>query len=96
MEREQVASILLELRRLARPDLLDADVRERRFVDHSLQLAIQAAIDAASHIVASERLGTPRGAFQSFELLVQAGWLDHARLDDLPHFAATLRRKLQG
>lgn len=34
-----------ELRRLARPELLDTDVREERFVEHTLQIAIQAAQD---------------------------------------------------
>jgi uncharacterized protein YutE (UPF0331/DUF86 family) len=45
-----------DLRRLARPDLLSQDVREERFVEHTLQIAIQAALDVASHIVSDKRL----------------------------------------
>ena len=48
-----------ELEGLARPDRLASDVREARFVEHTLQLAIQAALDVASHIVSARRLGEP-------------------------------------
>jgi uncharacterized protein YutE (UPF0331/DUF86 family) len=34
-------------------------VRERRFVEHTIQIAIQAALDVASHIISDERLGEP-------------------------------------
>ena len=40
-----------ELNQQARPELLASDVREARFVQHTLQLAIQAALDVASQIV---------------------------------------------
>lgn len=56
----QVETYVAELRRLARPDLIATDLRERRFVEHTLQIAIQAALDVASHIVSDERLGEPR------------------------------------
>src|SRR2546427_12952193 len=39
-----------DLQRLSRPDALAKDVREARFVERTLQIAIQAALDAASHI----------------------------------------------
>ena len=55
-----IESCLSELTRLARPDAIDSDVRERRFVEHTLQIAIQAALDVASHIVSDRRLGEPR------------------------------------
>jgi uncharacterized protein YutE (UPF0331/DUF86 family) len=48
-----------ELRELARPELIDQDVREERFVAHTLQLAIQAALDVASHVVSDDALGEP-------------------------------------
>jgi uncharacterized protein YutE (UPF0331/DUF86 family) len=56
----QIETCLGDLRRLARPDVLDSDLRERRFIEHTLQIAIQAALDVASHIVSDERLGEPR------------------------------------
>ncbi len=64
-----------ELRTLARPEVIATDVRERRFIEHTLQIAIQAAIDVASHIVADERLGEPETNRQLFGLLAGAGWL---------------------
>src|SRR4051812_12224986 len=51
----------------ARP--LDRDARERRFVEHTLQIAIQAMRDVASHIVSDERLGEPRTNQELLELL---------------------------
>ena len=74
-----IETCVRDLRELARPDAIRSDVREERFVEHTLQLAIQAALDAASHIVADERLGEPRTNRELFSLLARAGWLD-ARL----------------
>lgn len=56
-----IETCVAELRRLARPELLETDVREERFVEHTLQIAIQAAQDIASHIVSDERLGGGAG-----------------------------------
>jgi uncharacterized protein YutE (UPF0331/DUF86 family) len=55
-----IESCLSDLRRLAQPEALATDVREQRFVEHTLQVAIQAALDVASHIVSDQRLGEPR------------------------------------
>ena len=74
-----------ELRRLARPAELAHDVRERRFVEHTLQIAIRAALDVASHIVSDQRLGEPRTNRQLFDLLEGSGWIDR-------NLAATLGR----
>jgi uncharacterized protein YutE (UPF0331/DUF86 family) len=57
-------------------ELVETDVRERRFAEHTLQIAIQAALDAASHIVSDERLGEPGTNRELFDLLVAAGWLE--------------------
>ena len=65
-----------ELRTLARLDRLADDVRERRFVEHTLQIAIQAALDVASHIVSEQRLGEPETNRELFVLLVGTGWID--------------------
>lgn len=64
-----------QLRRLARPDALRSDVREERFVEHTLQVAIQSALDVASHLVSDERLGEPQTNRELFDLLVRAGRL---------------------
>lgn len=62
-----------ELRTLARPELLASDIREERFVEHTLQIAIQAAQDVASHLVSDGKLGEPRTNQELFDLLARAG-----------------------
>ena len=81
----QIETYVAELRRLANPAALDHDVREQRFVEHTLQLAIQAALDVASHVVSDERLGEPATNRELFDLLARAGHLS-------PILADTLRR----
>ena len=73
-----VETCVQELRTLARPELIGKDVREERFVAHTLQLAVQAALDAASHIVSDQRLGEPAANRDLFRLLLRAGWLPQA------------------
>jgi uncharacterized protein YutE (UPF0331/DUF86 family) len=68
-----VETCVAQLRSLARPDLIRTDVREERFVEHTLQIAIQAALDVASHVVSDERLGEPETNRELFDLLVKAG-----------------------
>ena len=64
-----------QLRSLARPEAIREDVREERFVEHTLQIAIQAALDVASHVVSDERLGEPETNKELFDLLVKSGRL---------------------
>ncbi|MBI3203853.1 MAG: DUF86 domain-containing protein [Myxococcales bacterium] len=75
MKLAQVETYVAELRRLARPELMASDLRERRFIEHTLQIAIQAALDVASHIVSDERLGEPRTNQALFDLLAAGGWV---------------------
>lgn len=70
-----IESCVADLRRLARPALLNTDVREERFAEHTLQIAIQSALDVASHIVSDRRLGEPRSNRELFGSLVRDGWL---------------------
>ena len=70
-----IETCVQELRTLARPEAIRHDVRERRFVEHTLQIAIQAALDVASHIVSDERLGEPETNRALFDLLAAAGRL---------------------
>lgn len=78
-----VETCVAELRRLARPELLESDVRERRFVEHTLQLAIQACLDITSHVVSEDRLGEARSNHELFTLIAAAGWLDAALAERL-------------
>lgn len=71
-----IETCLRELRSLARPDEMALDVKERRFIEHTLQVCIQAAQDVASHVVSEQRLGEPSTNQALFALLAGAGWLD--------------------
>jgi uncharacterized protein YutE (UPF0331/DUF86 family) len=70
-----IETCVQQLRTMARPEDLRTDIREQRFVEHTLQVAIQAALDVASHIVSDERLGEPETNRELFDLLVRAGRL---------------------
>ena len=72
-----------ELQTLANLDRIEHDVREARFVEHTLQLAIQAALDVASHIVSDRRLGEPTSNQHLFTILVGDGWLTAEQLPAL-------------
>lgn len=82
-----VETCVSELRRLAVAANIDADIKERRFVEHTLQLAIQACLDAASHVVSDERLGEPSTNQELFRLLARAGRLSQALADSLSRAA---------
>lgn len=70
-----IETCVRELRQLCRPERIPEDIREERFAAHTLQIAIQAAQDIASHIVSDERLGEPETNHQLFELLRNHGWI---------------------
>ena len=61
---------LVDLRRVPN------DIVVQRFVEHTLQLASQAAIDVAAHIVSDEHLGAPQTQGELFMLLARHGWTD--------------------
>lgn len=73
-----IETCVRELREIARPERIGQDLREERFIAHTLQLAIQAALDVASHIVSDRRLGEPNTNRQLFDLLARDGWLTTA------------------
>ena len=84
-----IETCVRELRTLARPEAMSSDLREQRFIVHTLQIAIQGALDAASHVVADQRLGEPSSNRELFALLGRAGWLEPEltrRLEDMAGF----------
>ena len=88
-----IDTCVADLRRLARVDQLETDVRERRFVEHTLQIAIQAALDVASHIVSDRRLGEPATNRELFLFLERDGWIApelRGRLADMAGFRNVL------
>jgi uncharacterized protein YutE (UPF0331/DUF86 family) len=70
-----IETYVRQLRELANPAALASDVRERRFVEHTLQIAIQAMLDVASHIVSDENLDEPETNSQLFDRLAAARWI---------------------
>jgi uncharacterized protein YutE (UPF0331/DUF86 family) len=70
-----IETCVRELRQLGRPERIEHDIREQRFIAYTLQIAIQAALDIASHIVSDRRLGEPRTNQELFVLLQQDHWL---------------------
>jgi uncharacterized protein YutE (UPF0331/DUF86 family) len=82
-----------ELTTMARLDRVHDDLKEERFVEHTLQLAIQAALDVASHIVSDERLGEPATNRDLFDRLATGGWISKelaAKLGDMAGFRNVL------
>lgn len=69
------------LRRLAVPDRIATDPVQAAFVAHTLQTAIQGAIDVAAMIVGERKLGEPDALRTLFRLLAQDGWLSAAQAD---------------
>lgn len=82
-----IETYVRQLRQEARPERMGDDLKEERFIVHTVQLAAQAAIDAASHIVSDERLGEPESNRALFELLGRAGWLPSDLADSLGKMA---------
>lgn len=84
-----IETCLGDLCRLAHPAAITLDLREERFAAYTLQIAIQAALDVASHIVSDDRLGEPSSNRALFEMLVKGGWLPRdlaAPLSDMVGF----------
>jgi uncharacterized protein YutE (UPF0331/DUF86 family) len=50
-----------------------ADWKTQRIVERTLQIAIEACLDIASHVLADRRLRAPSTYAETFEILVQAG-----------------------
>lgn len=88
-----IETCVRELRELARPERMAEDVREARFIEHTLQLAIQAALDVASYIVSARRLGEPETNRALFDLLGREGLVAPTLADSL-HAMAGFRNVL--
>ena len=78
---------IADLRRLARLDALGSDPVQRKFVLKSLQDAVQAALDAASHVVSEERLGEPISNRDVFLKLARGGAVDASLAERLARMA---------
>ena len=88
----ELETYVRELRTLAHLDRLLTDLKEQRFVCHTLQLAVQAVLDVASHIVSDERLGEPANLQGLFELLARGGWIAVEQVPSLQRMAGFRNR----
>jgi uncharacterized protein YutE (UPF0331/DUF86 family) len=89
----EIETCVQQLRTLVTPGKLRSDVKEERFVAATLLIAVQSALDVASHIVSDERLGEPRTNRELFTLLERAGWVESSlsgRLRDMAGFRNVL------
>lgn len=71
----QIETCVQQLRTLSQPARIAIDVREERFIEHTLQIAIQSVLDVASHIISDEHLGEPGTNREMVDLLERAGWV---------------------
>lgn len=78
-----IETCVRELRTLVDPSRIETDVREERFAAHTLQIAVQAALDVASHIVSDQRLGEPQTNRELFDHLARVGWLSPGLTDTM-------------
>ena len=76
-----------DLDEMARLDRFEQDVREQRFILHTLQLALQAMLAIASHIVSARRLGEPSNNRELFLLLSREGWVTRDQVKRLQAMA---------
>ena len=62
-------------------------MREERFVVHTLQRAIQSALDIASHIVSDNRYGESNTNRELFDLLERNQWLSKELTEKMRNMA---------
>ena len=82
-----IETCVQDLRSSSNPQLISSDVREERFVVHTLQLAIQSALDIASHIVSDNRYGEPNTNRELFDLLERNQWLPNDLTENMRNMA---------
>ncbi|MFY9340893.1 MAG: DUF86 domain-containing protein [Planctomycetota bacterium] len=83
-----IQECVADIRRDAKVDQLDHDTVQRRFIEHTLQIAIQAMLDVAFAISADQVLGESADNRQVFERLCTAGWMTPALRDTCRHMVA--------
>ncbi len=82
-----IETCVRELRTLCKPADFERDVVQERFAEHTLQIAIQASLDVASHIASDDRLGEPGSNRELFGILSRSGWLPVELAESLARMA---------
>lgn len=70
-----IETYVQEIKTLGRPEEIQRDLRDQRFILYTLQIAIEEVLDVASHIVSDERFGEPRTNRELIDLLERYDWL---------------------
>ena len=91
-----IETCLRELSELVELEALDSDIREQRFAQHTLQMALQSALDVSSHIVSARRLGEPETNRELFGLLAADGWVSVDLLPTLKAMAGLRKLLVHG
>ena len=65
-----------------------ADIRTKRFVERTLQIAIEACLDLGYHIIADEGLREPEDNKDVFKVLAEGGIIDAKLLEALQPMAS--------
>lgn len=78
-----IETCVAQLKSMVTPESIGRDLKEQRFAEHTLQIAIQAALDVASHLVSYRRLGEPRTNRELFDLLARDRWIDETLANSL-------------
>ncbi len=76
-----IVECVVLLRRHGRADQLEHDPVQFGFVVHTLQTAVQAAVDVAAILVSARRLGEPATSRDLFQKLAADGWLGAGSVD---------------
>jgi uncharacterized protein YutE (UPF0331/DUF86 family) len=84
---DRIADELAHLRRLAGLDDTSLGGNPDRLAAVKYRLAIEAAIDAGEHIIASEGLRAPETFADVFRVLADAGWVTAEEATDLEAMA---------
>jgi len=66
---------LKHLASLSREDFL-SDFTKVESAKHLFQVSVESCIDVSNHIIASERFRAPRSYVETFEILVEQGFID--------------------
>lgn len=78
-----IESCLDQLRTIAHPERLRTDVREQRFIARTLQIALQAAKDAATQIASVGGEDDHHSGVPVFRFLAKSGWIPERLLPGL-------------
>lgn len=62
-------------------DRFMSDIRSQRFVERTLQIAVEACMDVAHHIISDERWREPKSYADAFVVLVENGVLSSANAE---------------